>query len=417
MFYPSSTQQKHSRHLGRYRQITFVLLKHRLGDLIRMFGLEKFLPFHVIPPSYPFSNREYTYSQRARMAMEELGTTFIKIGQILSTRTDILPSDFAQELAKLQNALTPFPLSVIEKAINEQLGKPVSELFSSFDPEPVGVASIGQVHKATLPDGTEVVVKVRKPGVMQQVTEDLEILRHVAASIMERNKNNNQYTQYDLNTLAEEIADSLQGELDYIREGHSAEHFAEFFKEDHLIHIPKIFWEYTTPEVITMERISGIGILDVVTLDKAGFDRKVLARRSVDIWLRMVFEDTVFHADPHPGNLFVEADGRLGLIDFGMIGLIDDEVRDNLVSAIKGILDRDVDLLIDSLIELGTIASLTDRSSLRRDLRHIMGHYPDSDSQLNLDYNLGELFSVVRRHRPRHIHRRHGVDSVGDDRQ
>lgn len=146
-----------------------------------------------------------------------------------------------------------------------------------------------------------------------------------------------------------------------------------------------------------MERIRGIGILDVTALDKAGFDRKELAKRSVNIWMKMVFEDTVFHADPHPGNLFVETDGRLGLIDFGMIGWIDDEVRDRLMSAIKGILDRDVDVFMDSLIDLGAVVSLSSRASLRRDLRHIMGHYSNSMSQLNMAYNLGELFAVVRR--------------------
>ena len=187
------------------------------------------------------------------------------------------------------------------------------------------------------------------------------------------------------------------GELDYIREGHSAEHFAQFFREDPSIHIPKVIWEYTTPQVITLERIRGIGILDVAALDKAGFDRKELAKRSVNIWVKMVFEDKVFHADPHPGNLFVEADGRLGLIDFGMIGLIDDEVRDRLVAAVKGMLDRDVDLFIDSLMDMGAVITLRARANLRRDLKHIMGHYPDSTSQLNLTYNLGELIAVVRR--------------------
>ncbi len=371
-----------------------VLVKHRLGDIIRTFGLERFLPFHLIPPNYPWYKNEHTYSQRTRMALEELGTTFVKMGQILSTRTDVLPSDLTQELSKLQDSLKPYPAQVIEKAISDELGKPVSELFASFDPNPVGVASIGQVHAATLPDGTNVVVKVHKPGVVEQVTEDVAILRQLAASVVERGKG---LPQYDLTTLVEEITDTLMAEFDYIREGHTAKHFAEFFREDPSIHIPKIFWEYTTSQVITMERIRGIGILDVAALDKAGFDRKELARRSVNIWAKMVFEDTVFHADPHPGNLFVEPDGRLGVVDFGMIGLIDDEVRDRLMSAIKGILDRDVDLFIDSLMDLGAVVTLNSRTSLRRDLKHIMTHYPDPMLQLNMAYDLGELFAVVRR--------------------
>ena len=294
------------------------------------------------------------------MALEELGTTFIKVGQILSTRTDMLPSEFTLELSKLQNSLTPLPLEVIEKVIKDELGHPIGEVFSSFDPGPLGVASIGQAHAATLQDGTEVVVKIRKPGVVEQVTEDLDILRQLAENTTKRPD----YSyQYNLTGLIEEIADTILAELDYIREGHSAEHFARFFQSDSSIHIPKIIWQYTTPRVIVLERIRGIGILDLTALDKAGFDRKELAKRSVNIWLKMVFEDAVFHADPHPGNLFVEADGRLGLIDFGMIGLVDDEVRDHLASAVRAILDRDADTLVDSIIDLGAVAPMGSRKA------------------------------------------------------
>ncbi len=390
------SQQKRNRHSSRYRQIVAVLVKHRLNEVIRTFGLDRFLPLHMIPPAYPWRADGHTNSQRVRMALEELGTTFVKVGQILSTRTDILPSDFTQELTKLQDSMPPFPPAVIEKAIADELGRPVREIFATFDPDPVGVASIGQVHAATLPDGTEVVVKVDKPGVLDQVKEDLEILRQIAASAAKRNRG---LSEYDLTMLVEEIADTLMGELDYIREGHSAEHFARFFQEDPSIHIPKVFWEYTTPQVITLERIRGIGILDVAALDKAGFDRKELARRSVDIWVKMVFEGTVFHADPHPGNLLVESDGRLGLMDFGMIGSIDDEVREGLISAVKGIMDRDVDLFIDALVELGAMVVFTSRGNFRRDLRHIMGHYPDAASRPSMAFNLGELMTVVRRNR------------------
>jgi ubiquinone biosynthesis protein len=391
----SSKRKQTSSHYARYRQIAVVLVKHRLGNLIKTLGLERFLPLHLVPPGNPWSKNEYTDSQRTRMALEELGTTFIKIGQILSTRTDVLPSDFTQELSKLQNSLTPIPLSIIENSIKIELGKTPRELFTSFDPEPLGVASIGQAHAATLHDGTEVVIKVHKPGVDVQVAEDLEILRQLAASAEQRSGGR---AQYDLNTLVEEIADTLTSEMDYVREGHSAEHFARFFKDDPTIHIPKIYWEFTTAQVITLERIRGINVSDTKGLEKAGFDRKKLAKRTVDIWLKMVFEDSIFHADPHPGNLFVERDGRLGLIDFGMTGLIDQEMLDDLVNAMKGILDRDVDLFIDSFMELGAIgASMKSRTNLRKDLKHVMNHYPEFESGLNVGYNLGELISVVRR--------------------
>jgi len=208
--------------------------------------------------------------------------------------------------------------------------------------------------------------------------------------------------QYDLVGIVQEIADTIKTETDYIQEGHSAEYFAQFFQEDRTIHIPKIFWKSTTVRVITMERIRGIGILDVQSLDKAGFDRKELAKRSVSLWLKMVFEGEVFHADPHPGNLFVEPDGRLGLVDFGMVCQVDDEVRWRLANALKAILDRNVDLLIDALIELGAVSLRVEgsRARLRKDMKYVMSHYPTIHLQKRsetVSSNLGQLFSLLRR--------------------
>ena len=361
---------------------------------MRTIGLERFLPFPWMPTGNPWRKEVYTRSQRTRMALEELGTTFVKVGQILSTRSDVLPSDFVQELTKLQDSLTPLPLEVIKGVIESEFRRPVGELFASFEEKPLGVASIAQAHAATLADGTEVVVKVQKPGVREQVTEDLAILRQLTASAA---KHGGGPQQYDLAGLVEEIADTLTGELDYIREGHSAEHFARFFQGDLSVHIPKVFWDYTTPQVITLERIRGIGVLDVAALKQQGLDTKALAKRSAGIWVKMVFENTVFHADPHPGNLFVEADGRLALVDFGMIGVVDDEVRGYVVNAVKAVLDRDPDLLLDSLADLGAVTPAGSKQGLRKDLNHIMGHYPALSEELNLTSNLSELFAVVRR--------------------
>jgi ubiquinone biosynthesis protein len=386
--------RKTNRHFGRYRQLALILVKYRLGEFVHILGLDHYLPFSWTPPGNPWHKEVYSVSQRTRMALEEAGTTFIKMGQILSTRTDVMPADFILELTKLQDSLTPLPLETVEAVIKNELGRPIGELFASFEPKPLGVASIGQVHGATLADGTEVVIKVQKPGVKEQVTEDLEILRQMGANAARHGEG---MQQYDLAGLVEEISDTMSGELDYVREGHSAEHFARFFQDDPTIHIPKIFWNYTTSRVIVLERIHGVNILDLPALDNAKIDRKELAKRAANMWVRMVFEDTIFHADPHPGNLFVEADGRLGLVDYGMIGLVDDEVRSYVVSVVKGILDRDVDLLMDSLVDLGAVTPAGSKETLRKDLKHIMGHYPLLTEDLNLTSNLGELFAVVRR--------------------
>jgi len=391
------TKKKH--HFARYRKIAMVLSKYRLEEVLRYVGLQKFLVFRWLLRGNPFRRMPYTKPERMRMAIEELGTSFVKLGQILSTRADLLPPEYTNELSKLQNSLVPLPVDVMEKVISNELGHPADKVFKSFEPNPIGVASIGQVYGCTQTDGIELVLKVQKPGVPEVVAEDMYILGRAAVSAT---KNWKGAQQYDLVGIVQEMTDTIKTETNYIQEGHSAEYFARFFDDDPTIHIPKIHWEFTTGRVIAMERIRGIGILDVDSLDKAGFDRKELAKRAVSLWLKMVFEGEVLHADPHPGNLFVEPDGRLGLVDFGMICMIDDEVRWRLAKALKAILDRDVDLMIDALIELGAVSLRLEgsRAKLRKDMKYVMSHYPTIYSQKrseSVSNNLSQLFSLLRR--------------------
>jgi len=348
----------------------------------------------------PWRKMLHTKPERVRMAIEELGTSFVKLGQILSTRADLLPPAYTKELSRLQSSLKPLSPEVIEKVIGDELRHPINEVYKSFDPRPIGVASIGQVHSCTLLDGTEAVVKVQKPGVPELVQEDMHILARLAVAATKHWKG---AEQYDLVGIVQEVADTIKTETDYIQEGHSAEYFAKFFQEDPTIHIPRIIWASTTERVITMERVRGIGILDVQSLDKAGFDRKELAKRAVSLWLKMVFEGEVFHADPHPGNLFVEPDGRLGLVDFGMACMVDDEMRWRLANALKAIMDRNVDMLIDALIELGAVNLRLEgsRARLRKDMKYVMSHYPTIHLQrrsATVSSNLEQLFSLLRRH-------------------
>jgi ubiquinone biosynthesis protein len=391
----TTKQSRHGHHFARYRQIAAVLVKYQLKEPIETLGMERYLPLRWLPPSLPWRKQIYTKPQRMRLALEEMGTTFVKLGQILSTRADLVPPDYLNELVKLQNALKPLPASLIKGVIVEELGRPIEAIFACFEDDPIGVASIGQVQSATLRDGTDVVVKVQKPGVQQQVDEDMEILHQLAASASQSWEG---ARQYDLNGVVQETSETLKAEMDYVREGHSAEYFANFFASDRLVHVPRIFWDYATQKVVTMERIRGIGILDNEALKKAHYDLKDLAKRACNLWLRMIFEGIAFHADPHPGNLFVEDGGRLGLVDFGMIGLVDDEVRDYLIKTVKAILDRDVDLLIDALVDLGALGKDTSRDSLRADLKHIMSHYPKlTVVELQGSSNLGELLATLRR--------------------
>jgi ubiquinone biosynthesis protein len=386
-------------HFKRYRQIAMVLARYRLEEVLRYVGLQKYLSLRWLLRGNPWRKMVYTKPQRMRLAIEELGTFFVKLGQILSTRSDLLPPAYTKELSKLQSSLKPLPVEVMKGVIVQELGRSIEEVFHDFDANPVGVASIGQVYACKTADDSDVVVKIQKPGVPEQIEEDMYILGRSAAAATKHWKG---AQQYDLVGIAQEISDTIATEIDYIQEGHNAEFFADFFQKDRNVHVPRIVWDSTTSRVLTMERIRGIGILNLQALDKAGFDRKELAKRSVGLWLKMVFECEAFHADPHPGNLFVEPDGRLGLIDFGMIVMIDDEVRWNLANALKAIVDRNPDVLIDALIELGAInlREETCRACLRKDIKYVMVHHPTIHLQKpsdSINSSLEQLFTLLRR--------------------
>jgi ubiquinone biosynthesis protein len=330
------------------------------------------------------------------MALEELGTTFIKLGQIISTRADLLSPDYQAELSRLQDQAPPVPSAEIEAVITAELGAHLDVLFAHFDREPLAAASIGQAHAATLPNGTEVVVKVRRPGVVEQVEEDLEILRNLAAAAA---RHWEAADRYDLVGLAEEFAQTLRAELDYLREGRSAERFAASFAGDPAIHIPRVFWERTTSRVLTLERIRGIKIDDLEALDAAGIDRQAVAERAARLQLQMVFDEGFFHADPHPGNFFIEPDGCIGLIDFGMVGTIDEHAQEQLVQVLFAVTSQDPDALVDALLELGVAGRRIDRELLRRDLEHLLSRYYGRPlGEIALGPLLGEALGIIRRH-------------------
>ena len=382
--------------LRRSRQIADVLARHGLGYLVGVFGLERFVPFHRGLLGHPRRPQPYTRPEHVRMALEELGTTFIKLGQILSTRADLLPPEYQAELAKLQDAAPPVPWEVIEETLGMELGQPLAACFATFDPTPLAAASIGQAHAATLPDGTQVVVKVRRPGVVEQVEEDLAILQNLAAAASRRWE---VADHYDLVGLAQEFAQTLRAELDYIREGHSAERFAANFAGDPAVHVPRIFWETTTARVLTLERIRGMKIDDLAALDAAGIDRAALAKRAARIILKMVFEDGFFHADPHPGNFFIEPDGRIGVIDFGMVGTVDARTQEQLTRVVLAVMSADTDQLVDAMLDLGVARGRIDRASLRRDLEQLLAHYTgQSLGEIAIGPLLERTLAVVRRH-------------------
>jgi len=385
-------------HFRRYRQIAEVLTRHGLRWLRDASGLERFRPFRP-DLSESAGAESFTAAERVRLALEELGATFIKLGQFLSTRADLLPPEYQTELVKLQDSAPPFDSKTAKETIEAELGRPVSALFASFDLEPLAAASIGQAHAATLRDGREVVVKVRRPGVVEQVEEDLEILQNLASAM---SRHWEFAALYDVEGLAQEFARTLRSELNYLQEARNAENFAGNFAGDPNVHIPRVFREMTTSRALTLERVRGVKVSDLDSLEANGIDRRDLAERGTEIILKMIFEDGFFHADLHPGNFFIEPDGRFGLIDFGMVGSVDEKLQERLAGLLLALAAADYDQLVDALLEMGVAASRIDRDRLRRDLENMISpYYGRPLGEIALTPLLNDALAVVRRHRMR----------------
>jgi ubiquinone biosynthesis protein len=259
------------RHLRRYRQIAEVLTRHGFGAVVAQLGLDVYLnlPRRMLRRR-PVLAAEMTPAKHLVLAMEELGPTFIKLGQILSTRSDLLPPSFIAELSRLQDDVIPIPWASTKATLEQELGAPIEELFMTFETTPLASASLGQVHAATLPNGDEVVVKVQRPEVEQIIDLDLDILYDLAHLAQERTPLGN---NYDLVELTEEFSASLRGELDYRREGRNADRFRTNFADEPHLYVPRIYWDYTTRRVMAQERIGGIKIDDIAALEAAGYDR------------------------------------------------------------------------------------------------------------------------------------------------
>jgi ubiquinone biosynthesis protein len=379
----------------RQRQIAEVLARYGLDYLANVVGLER-----VLARERALRRREpretHTPAEGLRLALEELGPTFIKLGQLLSTRADLLPPEYRGELAKLQDAAPAVPTDVVKDTIEGELHASAEAAFASFHAEPLACASIGQAHLATLQDGTEVVVKVRRPNVVEEMDQDFEIIRNFAARASRRSK---AAARYDLVGLADEVVQTLRAQLDYLQEARNAERFAANFEGDPSVQIPRVFWDLTTSRVITLERIRGMKVTDSAAFDEAGLDRHDLAQRAAQIVAKMVFEHGFFHADPHPGNFFIETDGGIGIVDFGMVGTLDDALREQLSRLLTGFLRQDPDRLADAVLALDTSTEPVDRARLREDLAGLLARYfGRSVGEISLRSALGDILATVRRH-------------------
>ena len=313
------------RHLRRYRHILTVFTRHGFGFAISQLPTE---PLWV-RDLYPFPIQEpSSLPIHFRQALEELGPAFVKLGQMLSTRPDLLPPSYITELAKLQDSVPPVSWDEIRQVIEEELGQPPEDIFGEVDPKPLAAASLAQVHAAKLMTRQKVVIKVQRPNIAATIRTDLEIIRDIA-------KYAEQHTPlgkvYNLAEIADDFADTLNHEMNYQSEGRNADRLRENFAQERYLHVPWIYWEYSTRRVLVMEYIEGIKITNIRALDEAGHDREKLANQAARMIIKEFLDDGFFHADPHPGNLIVMEDEAIGVMDFGMMGHLSDTDRVNLI--------------------------------------------------------------------------------------
>ncbi|MBC6423019.1 MAG: AarF/ABC1/UbiB kinase family protein [Hormoscilla sp. SP5CHS1] len=309
-----------------------------------------------------------------RESLLDLGPTFIKVGQLFSTRADLFPTEYVEELSKLQDKVPAFGYEQVEEIVGQDLGKNITELYRSFDPIPLAAASLGQVHRAMLHAGEEVVVKVQRPGLRQLFTIDLGILKGITRYF----QNHPRWGRgRDWLGIYDECCRILWQEIDYLNEGRNADTFRRNFRQENWVQVPRVHWRYTSGRVLTLEYIPGIKISHYEALEAAGLDRKTLAQQGAKAYLMQILNNGFFHADPHPGNVAVSPEGALIFYDFGMMGQIQAIAREKLLDTFFGIAQKDGNRVMNSLIELGALAPVEDMGPVRRSIQYMLDNFMD----------------------------------------
>ena len=328
---------------------------------------------------YSEEKRDQRRQKQARWIRESLlslGPTFIKVGQLFSTRSDLFPSEYVQELSKLQDEVPAFSYEQATRLVEKELGKPLRTLFRSFDPLPLAAASLGQVHRAQLHTGEEVVVKVQRPGLTKLFSIDLAILKKIAQYFQNHPKWGR--NGRDWVGIYEECCRILWQETDYLREGRNADTFRRNFRNEAWVKVPRVYWRYTAPRILTLEYLPGIKISHYEALTGAGLERKALAQLGAKAYLYQLLNHGFFHADPHPGNLAVNpADGALIFYDFGMMGEITPDTKAKLLETLLGIAEKNADRIVNSLVALGALKAVDDAGPIRRSIQFLLDNFMD----------------------------------------
>ena len=388
------------RTIRRYRTILGVLIKYGFGHFVEQLNIDYYLELgkrFVTLDKIPKDLERLSQPQRLRLVMEELGPTFIKLGQLLSTRPDVLDKAYIDEFSKLQDKVPAVSFEEINAQIQRELGYPAEELFAEFSTKPLAAASIAQVHRGKLRSGEEVVFKVRRPGIVKIVETDIDVLMGLAYLIEQHVPT---VALYDPVGLVKEFRRSIMRELNFTREGRTVDRFAVNFAESETVYTPKIFWDYTGDIVLTMEYVDGIKISALEELTAQGYDLKEIARRGADAFLKQVLDFRLFHADPHPGNVFILPDQIICMLDYGMVGRLGQDLKDQLIDLLQALLNRDVDRIISQLLYSGELTDDSDMKNLRRDLHDFIEDYYDIVLQdIKVGKLLTEFIEILTHHR------------------
>lgn len=414
-----------ARDLGRLHEIASVLIRYGFGDMVRRMGMASVLERagHVLFWKHADELAHLEPPARLRRALEELGPTFIKLGQVLATRVDLFEPEWIAEFSKLQDSAPPLPYADIQQQLGEDLGAPPGEIFAAFDPEPVAAASIAQVHRARLEDGSEVVVKVRRPDIRPTIEADLRWLMRLAELIESEYPELRNFHPLE---VVRQFEQSLRRELDFASECRHAEriagNFAGYTDQDAvplpatvhsasdtipgsivtslpIIVIPRVYWQWTGERVCVQEFIAGIPGRDLAAVDRTGLDRRILARRGAHAVLKMIVEDGFFHADPHPGNVFYLPGNRIAFIDFGMVGRLTEERREQIIRLLLGMVRHEPGRVTDVMLDWSGEGAV-DEEKLTQEILDFVDQYHGTPlKQLSIGAMLSDMVAILRGHR------------------
>ncbi len=361
--------RRHYRDIPRIRQIIMVASRHGFGHVVEQLGLQRFISFgrRVLTFKQPPPEHRLNAPERLRLVFEELGPSFIKLGQVLACRPDMLPIEYAQELVKLTDSVSPFPYDDVKATIEKDLGAPIGQVFAQFDRNPIAAASIAQVHRAVLRDGTEAIVKVQRPNIDRLIARDISILRGLAELIEIYVPD---VAVYNPKGIVEEFARTINREMDFFIEASNAAQLRKNFEKGDLLYIPMVYADLSSKRVMVLEKLEGVRIDDFEAIQRMGFDRTELSKKGAAAFFQMVFRDGFFHADPHPGNIFVLQDGRLALVDFGIVGRVSEENMEYFANSFLALVNHDYDALVQQYVNLGFVSDeVVDLERFQRELK------------------------------------------------